>query len=253
MNIQFAIKDSEIYFIEVNPRASRTVPFVSKATGVQWAKMSALVMVGHTLKELGILKYREPGYISVKEVVIPFNKFPDVDAVLGPEMKSTGEVMGLSQDFGTAFLKAQQAAGQKLPKSGSILVTVTDLYKPGVIEPVKILKKLGYSIISTGGTAKYLMENGIECRTVYKLSEGRPNIIDEIKNGNIQIIFNTPAGKDAHADDTYIRKTAITLQIPLFTTIQAMLALAEALESLHHKGPDVCPLSGLLPVLTGKL
>ncbi|MGA2142612.1 MAG: carbamoyl-phosphate synthase large subunit, partial [Brevinematales bacterium] len=127
MNIQFAIKDSEIYFIEVNPRASRTVPFVSKATGVQWAKMAALVMVGHTLKELGILNYSEPGYISVKEVVIPFNKFPDVDAVLGPEMKSTGEVMGLSHDFGTAFLKAQQAAGQKLPKSGSVLVTVTDL------------------------------------------------------------------------------------------------------------------------------
>ncbi len=242
MNIQFAIKDSEIYFIEVNPRASRTVPFVSKATGVQWAKMAALTMVGHTLKDLGIMKYREPKYISVKEVVIPFNKFPDVDAVLGPEMKSTGEVMGVDQDFGTAFLKSQQAAGQKFPKSGSILVTVNDLNKSGILAPVKKLKNLGYNFICTEGTANFLNDNGIECRTVFKLSEGRPNIIDEIKNGGIQIIFNTPAGKEAHTDDTYIRKTAITLQIPLFTTIQAMLALAEALESLHHKGPDVRPL-----------
>jgi carbamoyl-phosphate synthase large subunit len=242
MNIQFAIKDSEIYFIEVNPRASRTVPFVSKATGIQWAKMAALVMVGHTLKDLGILNYRKPEYISVKEVVIPFNKFPDVDAVLGPEMKSTGEVMGIDYDFGTAFLKSQQAAGQKFPKSGSILVTVNDVNKPGIIEPMKKIKKLGYNIISTSGTARYLIDNGIECRTVFKLSEGRPNIIDEIKNGNIQIIFNTPAGKEAYADDAYIRKTAITLQIPLFTTIQAMLALAQALESFHHKGPGVCPL-----------
>jgi carbamoyl-phosphate synthase large subunit len=157
-------------------------------------------------------------------------------------MKSTGEVMGIDYDFGTAFLKSQQAAGQKFPKSGSILVTVNDVNKPGIIEPIKKIKKLGYNIISTSGTARYLIDNGIECRTVFKLSEGRPNIIDEIKNGNIQIIFNTPAGKEAFADDAYIRKTAITLQIPLFTTIQAMLALAQALESFHHKGPGVCPL-----------
>ncbi len=242
MNIQFAVKDSEIYFIEVNPRASRTVPFVSKATGVQWAKKAALVMVGHSLEELGISGYKIPDYISVKEVVIPFNKFPDVDAVLGPEMKSTGEVMGIDHDFGTAFLKAQLAAGQKLPKSGTILVTVNDPSKPEILKPAGKLKKLGYSFISTSGTAKFLNDHGIECRSVYKLSEGRPNIIDEIKNGNIQIIFNTPAGKEAHADDTYIRKTATTLQIPLFTTVQAMLALSEAIEALHGKDPEVCAL-----------
>jgi carbamoyl-phosphate synthase large subunit len=157
-------------------------------------------------------------------------------------MKSTGEVMGIDLDFGAAFLKSQQAAGQELPKSGSILITVNDLNKPGILKPVIKLKKLGYTFISTVGTAKFLIENGIECKTVFKLSEGRPNIIDVLKNGGIQIIFNTPAGKEAHVDDTYIRKTAITLQIPLFTTIQAMLALADALESLHNKVLGVCPL-----------
>jgi len=242
MNIQYAIKDGELYFIEVNPRASRTVPFVSKATGIQWAKMAAKVMVGYSLKELGIKEYREPPYISVKEVVIPFNKFPDVDAVLGPEMKSTGEVMGIDRDFGMAFLKSQVAAGQKLPREGTILVTVTDVDKPKIIEPLKRISSLGYKILSTSGTYKFLTENGINCSRVFKLSEGRPNIIDGIKNGNIQMIFNTTAGKQAHSDDAYIRKTATVLQIPLFTTVQAMIAIAEALYSLHNKKSEVMSL-----------
>ncbi len=242
MNIQYAIKDGDLYFIEVNPRASRTVPFVSKATGVQWAKMASKVMVGHSLKSLGITGYKEPSYISVKEVVIPFNKFPDVDAVLGPEMKSTGEVMGIDTGFGTAFLKSQLAAGEKLPRDGTVLVTVNNQDKPKIVRPLQKLRALGYKIISTSGTAQYLKDNKIESGVVLKLSEGRPNIIDEIKNGAVQFIFNTPAGKEAHADNTYIRKTATTLKIPLFTTIQAMVALAEALEALHHKPADVKPL-----------
>ncbi len=239
MNIQFAIKDNELYFIEVNPRASRTVPFVSKATGIQWAKIASKVLIGYTLKDLGISKYREPSYISVKEVVIPFNKFPDVDAILGPEMKSTGEVMGIDINYGPAFLKSQIAAGLVLPSSGTILVTVNDMDKPKIVDPLRKLIKMGYNLIATPGSARYLKENNIECGTIYKLGEGRPDISDEMKNGNINMIFNTPVGKQAHVDDTYLRKTAITLRIPLFTTVQAMIALAEALDSFGKEGLKV--------------
>ncbi len=239
MNIQFAIKDEELYFIEVNPRASRTVPFVSKATGIPWAKIATKVMMGHKLKDFGITSYKEPDFISVKEVVIPFNKFPNVDATLGPEMKSTGEVMGIDVNFGKAFLKSQVAAGMNLSGEGKILVTVNDRDKPKIIKPLRDIKKLGYKIVATHGTANFLKSNGIECEMIYKLNEGRPNIIDEMKNGNIKFIFNTPLGKKAFSDDTYIRKNAILLQIPLFTTVAAMYALAEALYSLKNESNSV--------------
>ncbi|MGC8770793.1 MAG: carbamoyl-phosphate synthase large subunit [Brevinematia bacterium] len=239
MNIQYAIKDDKLYFIEVNPRASRTVPFVSKATGIPWAKIATKIMVGHKLKDFGITGYKEPDFISVKEVVIPFNKFPNVDAVLGPEMKSTGEVMGIDFNFGKAFLKSQISAGMKLPKSGRILVTVNDNDKPKILKPLKKIVSLGYKIVATAGTAEFLRKNGIDCDIIYKINEGRPNIIDEMKNGNINIIFNTPLGQKAFSDDTYIRKNAILLQIPLFTTVPAMYALSEALYSLHNEEVSV--------------
>jgi carbamoyl-phosphate synthase large subunit len=235
MNIQFAIKDGELYFIEVNPRASRTVPFVSKATGVQWAKIASRVVAGHSLKDLGIKGYKAPSYISVKEVVIPFNKFPDVDAVLGPEMKSTGEVMGIDKTFGGAFLKSQIAAGLVLPKKGNLLVTVNEKDKPKVLEPIRKLIKMGYNVLATAGTCQFLKANGIKADSLFKLGEGKPDIIDEMKNGKIQLIFNTPKGQQAHVDDAYIRKTATTLRVPLFTTPQAFYAVAEALEYLGHE------------------
>ncbi len=229
MNIQFAVQNGVLYFIEVNPRASRTVPFVSKATGRQWAKLASRVLAGHKLKDLGVTGYSEPKHIAVKEVVIPFNKFPDVDAVLGPEMKSTGEVMGIDPEYGPAFLKSQVATGMKLPEQGAILVTVNDIDKPNVLDPLKTLAGKGYRILATPGTAKFLNDNGVAAESVFKRGEGRPDIIDEMKNGRVQIIFNTPAGRKARVDDAYIRKTATLLRIPLFTTVQAMMALSASL------------------------
>ncbi len=239
MNIQFAVKNGEVYFIEVNPRASRTVPFVSKATGIPWAKVASRVMIGKNLKEMGLTDYQAPDYIAVKEVVLPFNKFPEVDAVLGPEMKSTGEVMGIDKEFGKAFLKAQLGAGMQLPLKGNVLVTVNDVDKPRILEAMVRLSKLGYGLVGTGGTAMFLKANGVECKTIFKLHEGRPNIIDEIKNGNIHLIYNTPAGEKSRIDDTYIRKTAIVMRVPLFTTVQAIVAMTEALEALHQGDVDV--------------
>jgi len=242
MNIQFAIKDGLLYFIEVNPRASRTVPFVSKATGKQWAKIASKIISGKKISDLKLKGYTTPRHISVKEVVIPFNKFPDVDALLGPEMKSTGEVMGIDDSFGKAFIKSQIAAGFRIPKSGNILVTVNDSDKPLVISPLRKLSKLGYYIKATEGTAAYIKSRGIDCSIVAKRGEGRPDLIDEMKNGNIHMIFNTPRGRKSHYDDGYIRKTAIHLRIALYTTVQAMIALADALDSSGNVGISVKPL-----------
>ncbi len=242
MNVQYAVKDGEIYFIEVNPRASRTVPFVSKATGIPWAKVASRVMMGVKLRDLGITGYREPKHISVKEVVLPFNKFPEVDTVLSPEMKSTGEVMGIDHDFGRAFLKSQVGAGMKLPETGNILVTLNDVDKKRSLDALRKMAGLGYKIIATQGTSRFLSEAGVANEMVYKLNEGRPNLIDEMKNGNIHLILNTPAGAKAHMDDTYIRKLATQLRIPLVTTSQAIMAMAEALASMHQEPIQVCSL-----------
>lgn len=246
MNIQFAIKDDVVYFIEVNPRASRTVPFVSKTTGIPWAKMASRVMLGEKLKDLGITKYIEPPHIAVKEVVLPFNKFPEVDTVLGPEMKSTGEVMGIGESFGEAFLKSQIGAGMNLPKSGNILVTINSDDRPHSLEAIRKIAGLDYKLLATHGTAAFLSENNIECDNIHKLGEGRPDIIDEMKNGNIHLILNTPIGQQARIDDTYIRKNATILRVPLVTTTQAIVAMAEALEAQKNEDITVKPLQDYL-------
>lgn len=241
MNIQFAIKDEELYVIEVNPRASRTVPFVSKATGIQWAKQASKVMLGEKIKELG-LKQIIPDHISVKEVVLPFSKFPGSDTVLGPEMKSTGEVMGISDDFSDSFAKAQIAAGQDLPLNGNVFISVNDKDKERIIEPAKKLYELGFRIYSTKGTAKILNDQGIEAHEVKKVYEGRPNIVDKIKNKEIGLVINTPIGREAREDDTYIRLNALRYAVPVITTTRAAVASADAIKAMKDGSVTVKPL-----------
>lgn len=230
MNVQYAIKDSELYFIEVNPRASRTVPFVSKATGRPWARLATqIVMDQATVKSLKLPVYEKPHFLSVKEVVIPFQKFPKADVILGPEMKSTGEVMGIDRTFARAFMKAELAAGDRYPKNGTILITVNDRDKPKIVEAARRLTEMGYRIIATENTARYLRENYVTCDMVFKLGQGRPDILDFMKNGQIDMIFNTPASSKAHHDDAYIRWQAIQSRIPLVTTVSAIYAVIDAL------------------------
>ncbi|MCX7881802.1 MAG: carbamoyl-phosphate synthase large subunit [Brevinematales bacterium] len=235
MNVQFAIKDNELYFIEVNPRASRTVPFVSKATGKPWAKWATrVVMDKATIKSLHLPVYEKPHFVSVKEVVIPFQKFPKADVILGPEMKSTGEVMGIDRTFARAFIKAELAAGDRYPNKGTLLITVNDRDKPKIVEAAKRLVEMGYKIVATENTAKYLKQHYVSCEVVFKLGQGRPDILDLMKNGQIDMIFNTPASSKAHHDDAYIRRQAIQSRIPLVTTVSAIYAVIEALAERHH-------------------
>jgi len=241
MNIQFAIKDDVVYVLEVNPRASRTIPFVSKATGIPWAKMASKIMLGKSIKDLG-LKENIPKYISVKEVVLPFHKFPGSDIILGPEMKSTGEVMGISSDFSKSYAKSQIAASQNLPTSGNVFISVNDRDKNLIITSAKELFELGLGIYSTSGTAKILRENGINVTEVKKVYEGRPNIIDCIKNKEIQLVINTPIGREAREDDKYIRQAAIQYSIPVVTTARAATATAHAIRALKLGVVDVKPL-----------
>ena len=238
MNIQFAIKDDILYVLEVNPRASRTIPFVSKATGIPWAKMASKIMLGKTIKELG-LKETVPRYISVKEVVLPFHKFPGSDIILGPEMKSTGEVMGISSDFSVSYAKSQIAASQHLPVRGNVFISVNDRDKKLIVSPAKELFEMGLGIYSTGGTAKILRKNGINVTEVKKVYEGRPNIVDCIKNKEIQLIINTPIGREAREDDRYIRQAAIQYSIPVVTTARGASATACAIRALKSGVVDV--------------
>lgn len=232
MNIQFAIKDDEVYVLEVNPRASRTVPFVSKATGVPWAKVGARVMAGKTFAELGV-KRVIPKYWSVKEAVLPFSKFFGQDTVLGPEMRSTGEVMGIDHNFGMAYAKAQLGAGERLPLKGTIFVSANNRTKTKkLIKIAKKYRELGFELICTRGTAQFLRDNGIDVKDVYKVREGRPNIIDSIANGEISFVINTPTGKGARVDDFYIRQTALKHKVLCLTTLQAAEMLTKGLESL---------------------
>ncbi|MEK7842263.1 MAG: ATP-grasp domain-containing protein, partial [Deltaproteobacteria bacterium] len=194
MNIQFAVKDNAVYILEVNPRASRTVPFVSKAIGRPLAKIAAKVMLGKTLKELGLTEEAAPKHISVKESVFPFIKFPGVDTILGPEMKSTGEVMGIDRDFGRAFAKAQIAAGAKLPLKGTVFISVKDDDKDEIIPAARKLESMGFKIIATSGTAQHLKSKGVNAEFVYKVVEGRPHIVDKIKSGEIAMVINTVFG-----------------------------------------------------------
>lgn len=241
MNIQYAIKDDILYVLEVNPRASRTIPFVSKATGIPWAKMASKIMLGKSIKELG-LKEIIPEWVSVKEVVLPFNKFPGTDIILGPEMKSTGEVMGISNDFSISFAKSQIAASQALPIRGNIFISVNDKDKNAIIETAKELSNLGFGIYATSGTGTFLKNKGIEIKEVKKVYEGRPNIVDHIKNKEVQLVINTPIGREARQDDKYIRQAAIQYSIPVVTTARAACATVKAIKSLINDPAVVKPL-----------
>ena len=237
MNIQYAIANDKVYVLEANPRASRTVPLVSKVTGVSMARLATEVMLGKKLKDMN-LKQKKYNHIGVKEAVFPFNMFHEADPILGPEMRSTGEVLGMADSFGLAYYKAQEAAGQKLPVKGAVLLTVSDKDKrKNIIETVKRFKDLGFRILATSGTKKYLGKNGIEVELINKMQEGRPNIIDAIHNKEINLIINTPIGKGAAYDDSYIRKAAIKYKIPYVTTIAAALAASEGIKAcLENKG-----------------
>lgn len=232
MNIQYAIRDGKVYVLEVNPRASRTVPFVSKSTGIPWAKVATKLMVGKTLKELNIKKVI-PKYVSVKESVFPFTKFSEVDVILGPEMRSTGEVMGVSEDFASAFYKAQMAAGMRLPKKGNVFLTVRDKDKEKVAQIACQLIKQGFIVFSTKGTFEKLKEENINVEYIKKLSEGRPNIMDMIKNRQISLAINTPSGEKARTDAYAIRRATIMYNIPYCTTIEGAWACVQAIERLN--------------------
>ncbi len=239
MNVQFAVKDDLVYVLEVNPRASRTAPFVSKAIGVPLAKLAAKVMCGMTLQELGFTKEIVPPYFSVKVPVFPFNKFPGVDILLSPEMRSTGEVMGIDPDLGYAFLKAYAAAGLKLPQRGRILLTVKHADKRSIVAEARTLAALGYELLATDGTWRALKSNGIEVRRVNKVHEGRPHIVDLIKNREIELILNTPYGKQQRADDSSIRSAAVSAGIPCITTLAGIRAIVSALGALRRGPPGI--------------
>lgn len=240
MNIQYAVQGEQVYILEANPRASRTVPYVSKATGVPLAKVAALVMSGKTLESLGITKETIPSHIAVKEAVLPFEKFSGTDTLLGPEMRSTGEVMGIDADFGKAFAKAELAAGVRLATEGTIFVSMNDRDKIAAVSVVKDLLDLGFKVVATSGTKRVLEENGIEgVELVLKLHEGRPHVIDLIKNEQIQFIINTPTGGESQADDRLIRRSALDYKLPIITTIAGAKATVEALRSLKSAPLEV--------------
>ena len=228
MNIQYAIADDKVYILEANPRASRTVPLVSKVCNIAMARMATQIMLGARLSELD-LRSRTFAHFGVKEAVFPFDMYPEVDPLLGPEMRSTGEVLGLADSFGLAFYKAQEAAKQQLPCEGTVLFTVTDGDKPAAAEVAAEFARLGFKIRATKGTHEYLAEHGTASESVLKMYEGRPGIVDEIKNGNVQLVVNTPAGKLSKYDDSYIRKTAIKYKIPYVTTMAAAKAAAKGI------------------------
>jgi len=239
INVQYAIKDGVVYVLEVNPRASRTVPFVSKATGVSLAKLAAAVMVGHTLDELGIPDDLPLPGVAVKEAVFPFTKLPGVDTILGPEMRSTGEVMGLADSFGMAFAKAQIAADGSLPSTGAIFVTVNDSDKPTVLPIVRRFHEMGFRIVATEGTARYLRARGVPAERVAKVHEGRPNAIDLIVSGEAQLLINTPLGKFTQADDYAIRRAALMHRVPYTTTMSAASAACDAIIALRSRTGSV--------------
>jgi carbamoyl-phosphate synthase large subunit len=235
MNIQFAVKKDEIYILEVNPRASRTIPFVSKATGVPLAKIAAKIMAGKTLKELGLTTEKEIRHVAVKEAVFPFDKFPGVDTILGPEMKSTGEVMGIDEDFGRAFAKAQASVKNVIPLSGRIVISIKDEDKPGICNIVERLFASGFSVTATKGTAAFLSEKGLEVEVVNKVVEGRPHIVDLIKNKEIVFVINTVSGAQAQKDSFSIRRSALQYGVPYTTTVAGARAVVNAIEMLKKK------------------
>jgi carbamoyl-phosphate synthase large subunit len=230
MNIQYAIANDIVYILEANPRASRTVPLVSKVTGIQMARIATQLMLGKKLREMSLTQKTYP-HVGVKEAVFPFNMFPEVDPTLGPEMKSTGEVLGMAGAFGLAFFKSQDAAGQKLPEKGTVLISVTQKDRPEILGAAKALDRMGFKILATEGTHRFLVDEGVPATVIKKVQEGRPNIVDAIHNKEIDLIVNTPIGKNSKWDDSYIRKTAIKYKVPYVTTTAAANAAVEGIEA----------------------
>ena len=245
MNVQYAVKrdkdsnENVVYVLEVNPRGSRTVPFVAKATGVAVANIAAKVMAGEKLKTLGITTDLVPFDFSVKESVFPFRKFAGVDIVLGPEMRSTGEVMGISDQFPIAFAKSQLAASVEIPETGNVFISVRGVHKERVVDVARKISAMGYKIIATPGTAQRLQESGIEAEPIRKLRDGSPNLIDRMKDGEVDLILNTPNGKGARTDEGIIRAAAVQYGVPCITTIQAVEVLVDSLVVMRKESMDV--------------
>lgn len=245
INIQYAVQNSDVYVLEVNPRASRTVPFVSKATGIPLAKMAARIMIGKTMKELGLKKEIIPHYTSVKDPVFPFAKFPGIRMYLSPEMRSTGEVMGIADNFPKALAKAHIAAGMQMPTSGGVFITVNDHDKNKIAPIAKELTELGFTIYATEGTQLKLRDAGIDVKHVFKLQEGRPHVIDRIKNKEIHLVINTPTGKTAKLDERYIGEAAMLFKIPMITTIPGAIGLVKGIRAIKEEKLDVMSIQEL--------
>ena len=239
MNVQFAVQNDTVYVLEVNPRASRTAPFVSKAIGVALPKLAAKIMAGKTLVELGFTTEIVPAHFSVKEAVFPFIRFPGIDITLGPEMKSTGEVMGIDATLGLAYAKAQMAAQPALPTGGNVFISVKDSDKPHVAALARDIAALGFTIFATNGTAAALKTADVPVTKIFKLTEGRPHALDMIKNGELQLIINTPSGKTPREDEVKIRSTAAANRIPIMTTLRAARASVEGIRALRERGLSV--------------
>ena len=242
MNVQYAVKDGEIFVLEVNPRASRTVPFVAKATGIAVAKIGARVMAGEKLAAFTLDDDAISRHVAVKEAVFPFNRFPNVDVILGPEMKSTGEVMGLDASFERAFLKAQLGAGVKLPEQGTAFISVKDSDKAAAVTLARRLSDMGFRILATRGTAARVREAGLEVHVINKVLEGRPHCVDAMKSGDIQLVINTTGGGQSVADSFDIRRSALTHGIPHYTTAAGARAAVHAIAALKAGTLDVAPL-----------
>ncbi|MEA3428732.1 MAG: ATP-grasp domain-containing protein, partial [Thermodesulfobacteriota bacterium] len=239
MNVQYAIKDDRIYVLEVNPRASRTIPFVSKATGVPLAKLATKVMLGRSLNELGFTCEKIPDHISVKEAVFPFDRFPDVDTLLGPEMKSTGEVMGIDSRFGSAYAKAQLGAGQNLPVSGTVFISVKNQDKEAVLDVASLYRNLGFKIMATRGTSEFLDRHAISNKMINKVSFGRPHVVDSIKNNDVQLLINTGSGGETRRDGYEIRRAAIKYGLPYATTIAGAVAICRGVSAIKKRKMSV--------------
>jgi carbamoyl-phosphate synthase large subunit len=239
LNVQFAVRHDTLYVLEANPRASRTVPFVAKAMGIPLARWAALVMSGRTLAELGATAVPEPALVSVKKAVLPFNRFPGEDSLLGPEMKSTGEVMGRDADFGAAFAKAHAGAGEELPAGGTALLSLRDADKRGALFWAQRLAELGFRLLATRGTARFLALHGIACETVPKVNEGRPSVVDRIESGEVDLVINTPLGHASQYDEKAIRTAAVARGVTCVTTLQGAAAAVAGIAARRRGAPTV--------------
>jgi carbamoyl-phosphate synthase large subunit len=248
INVQYGVLGEDLYVIEANPRASRTVPFVSKATGLPLAKLACRVMLGEKLADLGVPEeggWSHVGHVSVKEAVLPFDRFAGADALLGPEMRSTGEVMGVAADFPAAFAKAQAAAGARLPSQGTVFLTVTDSDKAGIVGIAAQLHDLGFRIVATRGTAAAIKRMGIPVERISKLGEGSPNVVEMIERGDVDLVINTPTGTAARSDGYEIRRAAVARGVPCITTVSSGMAAARAIAGDRIGGPPVVSLQEL--------